>query len=52
MDVLHVDLHFSRILHVLGLEITFGDDFQMILHGFAPRSQKNKVFELINAIFD
>ena len=32
---------FCGIWHMLGLEMTFWDDFFMILHGFCPRSAKH-----------
>ena len=37
VDILHVDLHLF-VFCVLGLEVTFWDDFHMILHGFAWES--------------
>ena len=40
-----------EILHVLGLEMTFWDDFQMILHGFAPRNPKNMLKQVNTYIF-
>ena len=46
-----MDLHFSQILHVLGLEMTFWDDFPMILHGFAPRNPKNALNSLRKNMF-
>ena len=38
-----MEVHFSQILHFLGLEMIFWDDFPMILHGFAPRNKQKHV---------
>ena len=43
---------FDQVLHASDLEITFGSNFLMILHGFASRNPKNIVFQFKNAIFD
>ena len=38
----------KQILHIAGLEMTFWNDFHVILHGFAPRISQNTL-KLIKA---